>query len=83
MTQLVLSNLDPILIEKLKIRSQQHGRSLDEELKAILEQAVDTEVVREVMAMAEAREKLEIARARYADRKFSDSTELVREDRDR
>jgi plasmid stability protein len=83
MAQLVLENLDPILIEKLRIRSQQHGRSLDEELKAILAQAFDIEVVCEVIAMAEAREKLEQARARYAGRNFSDSTELVREDRDR
>ena len=83
MAQLVVKNLDPIIIEKLKARSQQHGRSLDEELKAILEQAVDTKAVDRMAAVAEAEAKLEKARARYAGRIFSDSTELVREDRDR
>jgi hypothetical protein len=56
---------------------------LNQELIAILEQAVNTEAVERAVAMTEATEKLEQARARYAGRAFSDSTELVREERQR
>lgn len=86
MAQITVENLDPLLIEKLKSCSQRHGRSLNEELIAILEQAVDTvnaDVVDTTVAIAKAREKLEQARARYSGRIFTDSTELVREDRER
>lgn len=83
MAQLVVENLDSLLIKKLKSRSLRHGRSLNEELITILEQAVDAEVIDIEIAMVEAREKLEQARARYPDRIFSDSTQLVREDRER
>ena len=33
MTQVILENLDPIVIEKLKVRAQRHGRSLEVELR--------------------------------------------------
>jgi len=39
MSQLVIENLDPSVIEKLKVRAQQQGRTLAAELKAILEAA--------------------------------------------
>jgi len=39
MSQLVIENLDPSVIEKLKVRAQQQGRTLEAELKAILEAA--------------------------------------------
>jgi plasmid stability protein len=39
MSQLVIENLDPSVIEKLKIRAQHQGRTLEAELKAILEAA--------------------------------------------
>lgn len=83
MAQIVLENLDPLLIEKLKILSQRHGRPLNEELKAILEQAANTEALDEGLVPEDATRKLELARARYSGRIFSDSTELVREDRER
>jgi plasmid stability protein len=41
MAQLVVKDIDPLLIEKLKSRSQQHSRSLNEELIAILKQAIN------------------------------------------
>jgi plasmid stability protein len=83
MAQLIVENLNPLLLEKLKSLSQRHGRSLNQELIAILEQAVNTEAVERAVAMTEATEKLEQAQARYAGRTFSDSTELVREERQR
>ena len=36
MTQIILENLDPILVEKLQVRAIRQGRSLIEELKAIV-----------------------------------------------
>lgn len=83
MARIVVENLDPLVVEKLKILSQRHGRPLNEELKAILEQATIAEVADNGWVRDEATWKLEQARARYADQIFGDSTELVREDRDR
>lgn len=82
MTQIVIEELDPMLVEKLKVRAQRQGRSLEAELKAILEAAAEAEVVDKETAMAAAWERIDKARTRYAGRTFSDSTELIREDRD-
>lgn len=82
MAQFILENLNPLLLEKLTSLSQRHGRSLNEELIAILEQAVNTEVVEQPVPSIAA-VKLEQARARYSGRTFSDSTELIREERQR
>ncbi|OKH50476.1 hypothetical protein NIES2101_19275 [Calothrix sp. HK-06] len=41
MTQIILENLDPIVVEKLQVRATRQGRSLLEELKAIVEEAVE------------------------------------------
>lgn len=38
MTQIILENLDPFIVEQLKTRAQNHGRSLEAEVKAILQQ---------------------------------------------
>ena len=82
MTQVILENLDPNIIEKLKVRAQQHGRSLEAELKAILTQAAQIEVT-DTDATAQAWEKIDRVRAKYTGRTFSDSVELLREDRQR
>lgn len=37
MTQIILEDLDPVMIERLKARAQKHGRSLPAFVKAILE----------------------------------------------
>jgi hypothetical protein len=36
MTKVIIEDLDPIVVEKLKIRATLHGRSLQSELKQIL-----------------------------------------------
>ena len=79
MAQVVLENLDPVIVEKLTARAQRHGHSLEAELKAILTQAAQTEVI-DKAAMAAAWERIDRARAKYAGRIFSDSVELLRED---
>lgn len=39
MSQFVIENIDPNVLEKLKIRAQRQGRTLEAELKVILEAA--------------------------------------------
>lgn len=43
MAQLVVRNLDEDIKAKLKIRAQRHGRSTEEEVRAILRHAVHDE----------------------------------------
>ena len=40
MAQLVVRNLDPELVQQLKIRAAQHGRSMEAEHREILRQAL-------------------------------------------
>lgn len=84
MAQFVVEDIDPIIVEKLEILAKQHGRSLQEELKHILQQAAETGAYYNTGGdMALAREAVARAQARYAGRTFSDSAELLREDRQR
>lgn len=45
MSQVVLENLNPTVLEKLQILAQRHNRSLEDEIKAILEQITRNEIV--------------------------------------
>ena len=62
--------------KRLKSRARQHGRSLQGEVKAILEEATP-------MTMNEARAVSEKWQRYFKGRKFSDSAKLIREDRER
>ena len=66
----------PELVDRLAARAAANGRSLEEEVKHLLEEAAFAPYLR-------AQEKLEQLRARFAGRTFSDSAELIREDRER
>lgn len=72
MAQLLIRDLKPTTIERLKLRAKQHHRSLQDELKAILESAAK-------LSMTEARELSKAWQKRLGDGPFSDSTELLRE----
>lgn len=76
MAQVLVRDLDDKVIERLKARAQQRGRSLQVELKTILEQAAQSD-------LEAARQAAERLRRKLAGRKFSDSTELIAEDRRR
>ena len=77
MTQILVRQLDDKLVERLKKRAKEHGRSLQSEVKTILEEAApDYEGAWERIA------KLKNTLNR-AGRTFSDSTPLIREERDR
>jgi plasmid stability protein len=76
MSQLLIRNLEDETIQKLKDRAKSHNRSLQGEVKLILE------------AVARQPDELPLAIAEqwqgyFAGRSFSDSTEQVREDRER
>jgi plasmid stability protein len=73
---MLVRDLDPEVMERLKERARSNGRSLQKEVRAILEGAAAT------YTMAEAREVTGRWQERFAGRRFSDSAELIREDRD-
>lgn len=75
MSQVLVRDIDPATLARLKARAARRGRSLQAELKAILEEAAAPVV--EATALA--------ARIRrgLAGRSHSDSADLVAEDRGR
>jgi plasmid stability protein len=76
MGSILVRGLDQTTIERLKERARLNGRSLQQEVKALLERAAET------VTMGEARRVSERWNRRLAGRPLSDSTELIREDRD-
>lgn len=76
MAQLLIRNLDEETINNLKVLAKKHNRSLQGEVKLVLEG----------YASRPTETPLEIANRwqnRFVGRTFSDSAELVREDRER
>lgn len=79
MAQILVRNLDEEVVKRLKERAKKEGRSLQSEVKVILEQALNTQMV----DMKTARRLVDEIREKFKGRKFPDSVELIREDRDR
>jgi plasmid stability protein len=73
---LVVRGLDQKTIERLKERARLNGRSLQQEVKALLKHAAET------LTIPEARWLSERWRHRLRGRSMSDSAQLIREDRD-
>lgn len=76
MAQILVRNLDDKVVERLKRRARKDGRSLQSEVKFILEKEayapkVDMETARNICAEF---------RRRFKGRKFPDTVELIRED---
>ena len=71
MAQTVVNNLAPLLSAKLTSRSQRHHRSLNNELLAILENAVHAERSDSKASTLAPAKKLDRARARYSGRIFA------------
>ncbi len=76
MAQLLVRDLDDEVVERLKQRARRSGRSLEAEVRLILQRAA-AEWSPNVLA------EVERIRALFAGRTFCDSTDLIREDRDR
>jgi antitoxin FitA len=76
MAQVVIRGVDDEVLNRLKKRATDHKRSLQAELKLILEQASEVNVI-------DARALAERIRQELSGRQHSDSVELIREDRNR
>lgn len=77
MSQVLVRNLAPSTLARLKRHARARGRSLQSELKSLLESAANA------VTMEEARAEAARIRARLAGRIQGDSTDLIREDRER
>jgi len=79
MANLLVRNLPQAVVASLKRRAAQHRRSLQQEVAGILEQAAREPTREDAVRVAQ------MIRARLArsGRRFSDSTPLIREDRER
>ncbi len=76
MAQVLVRNLTEKSLARLKHRARDHGRSLQSELRQILEQAASSNMLGASRLARRIRREL-------AGREHSDSAELVAEDRDR
>ena len=76
MTDILIRGLDAETLKRLKSRARRNGRSLQSEAKRLLEQAAGANG-EEVASM------LDGWKRRCAGRKFSNSVELIRQDRER
>ena len=76
MADLLIDDLEEALVERLRARGQRHGRSLEEEVRAILGEAAQQH------SMDEARQVAQAWQRRLAGRIQGDSADLLREARD-
>lgn len=77
MAQVLVRQLDDKVVDRLKRRAKEHGRSLQSEVKTILEEAVpDYEAAWK--RIEEFRNRL-----KKSGRRFTDSAALIREDHNR
>ena len=74
MAQILIRNIEDDLLERLKKRAAQNGRSLQSEVKLILEQAGRVD-------MSTALKTAERIRKKLKGRAKTDSVDLIREDR--
>lgn len=75
MAQVLIRDVEDAVVEKLRSNAVSNGRSLEAELRMVLRRAAARD---SDMALEELRRILE----RLGGRVFSDSAELIREDRD-
>ncbi|OGT41539.1 MAG: hypothetical protein A3F42_05845 [Gammaproteobacteria bacterium RIFCSPHIGHO2_12_FULL_37_34] len=76
MAELLIRNVELKVIKRLKLRAKLHHRSLQGELKYIVEAATK-------MSIEEARKASDTWHKRLSGHSFSDSSKLIREDRNR
>lgn len=81
MSEVLVRNLDAAVVEQLKTRARGSGRSLQAELKLILEQAARPGTTR--TSRAEYRALADRVRTTLGDRPQADSAALLAEDRAR
>ena len=75
MPDILVRNIDPEKLERLKARAKHNGRSLQSEARMVLENAAGISIAEALNTARNWRKKL--------GRRFEDSTESIREDRKR
>ncbi len=76
MVEILVRNLDPEVVTRLKARARLNGRSLQKEIKLILEESAPVGIQQAAMLS-------EVWQLKLAGRSFGDSAEQLREDRER
>jgi plasmid stability protein len=76
MPNILIRDVSQKTVSRLKEKARQHNRSLQGEVKQIIEENVK-------MSMKDALQRARKIRASFGKKTFSDSTELLREDRNR
>ena len=76
MAQILVRKVDERLVRRLKASAQRNGRSLQAEVKTILEQNTPLD-------MKSARRLVDAIRKRLGNRRFDDSSALIRRERER
>jgi antitoxin FitA len=74
MGQVLVRNLDDLVIETLRRRAERHGRSLEQELRVVLTEAAAPTTAERLALVDEIRA--------MTPSRLSDSTPLIRDDRD-
>lgn len=78
MANLTIRNMEDSVVERMKEKAAQNGRSLEAELREVVRQAASRKTHRELLAAAD-----RIAAMTPKGVKQTDSAALIREDRDR
>jgi antitoxin FitA len=78
MAQILVRGLDAALVARLKERARENHRSLQGEVKAILEEAAAQATNAEIVAILDRWQRYWQQKGKI----FSESAELIREDRD-
>jgi plasmid stability protein len=78
MAHLVLHDVDPKVIEELLRRADPHGRTIEDEAKTVLEEALGLSSARSLQAAQRIRAELAGAGGL-----FGDSADVLRQERDR
>ena len=77
MPSILVRDLDPTTIKRLKAQAARNGRSLQAEAKAIIERGAQEKTIAELQRQAKAFSK------RFEGRKMTNTVRLIREDRRR
>ncbi len=77
MTQITIRQLDPVVIAGLKKRAADAGRSMEQEARKILSEAVEDQQIERQRAWLKEMEK--VRRRLFGDKVFPDSTPLIRQ----
>jgi antitoxin FitA len=75
MAQIIVRNLPKEVVDRLKERARSEGRSLEAEVRNILQKETGSDMTKFAREIIKFRE-------RWKGRKFSDSAALIREDRE-